>query len=63
VTSLVRDHFPLLAFQAGLIAWFLALLWRERSERSAFFLRIWLSLVAGSVAVAWLMSLAGGGKR
>jgi hypothetical protein len=62
MTSLLTDHLPLLVFQAALVAWFLALLWRERGGRRAFFLRVWGSLVAGAAAIAWLMS-AGGGRR
>ena len=62
MTPLLSDHFPLLVFQALLIAWFLALLWRERGERRPFFVRIWGGLVLGAVAVAWLLSAAGGGR-
>ena len=41
-------------------AWFLALLWRDRGGRRRFFLRVWSSLVAAAVAIAWLLSLTGG---
>ena len=60
MTALLTDHFPLLVFQAALIAWFLALLWRDRGARRPFFLRVWSSLVAAAVAIAWLLSLTGG---
>ena len=60
MTALLTDHFPLLVFQAGLIAWFLALLWRDRGGRRLFFLRIWGSLVGAAIAIAWLLSLTGG---
>jgi len=60
VTGLLTDHFPLLVLQAALIAWFLALLWRDRGGRRRFFLRVWSSLVAAAVAIAWLLSLTGG---
>ena len=60
MTALLTDHLPLLVFQAVLIAWFLALLWRDRGGRRRFFLSVWLSLVAAAVAIAWLLSLAGG---
>ena len=59
MTLLWKDHLPLLVLQAGLIAWFLALLWKEPGRRRGFFLRIWLALLGGSAAVAWLMSAAG----
>ena len=32
MTALLTDHLPLLVFQAVLIAWFLALLWRDRGS-------------------------------
>ncbi len=60
MTALLTDHLPLLVFQAVLIAWFLALLWRDRGGRRHFFLRVWISLVVAAVAIAWLLSLAGG---
>ncbi len=60
MTALLTDHLPLLVLQAALIAWFLALLWRDRGGRRRFFLRVWLSLVAAAMAVAWLLSLTGG---
>ncbi len=62
MTPIWKDHFPLLVLQATLIGWFLALLWRDRGQRRRFFLRVWISLVACSVAVAWLMAAAGRGR-
>jgi hypothetical protein len=58
--ALLEDHFPLLVVQAALISWFLALLWYERERRAAFFWKLFLSLVGGSIAIAWLLSWSGG---
>ena len=54
--SVWKDHFPLLVFLATLLSAFLSLLWRETPrERSRFFARVWLALVGGALALAWLM--------
>jgi hypothetical protein len=51
-----KDHFPLMVLLATLLAAFLALLWREDPrERRRFFTRVWLALVGGALALAWLM--------
>lgn len=51
-----KDHFPLLVLLATLLSAFLALLWRETPrERRRFFARVWLALVGGALALAWLM--------
>jgi hypothetical protein len=63
VRELATDHFPLLVFHALLIAWFLALLWKERGERKGFFLRVFGGLVGASTAIAWLLAAAGGARR
>ena len=63
MSPFATDHLPLLVFHALLIAWFLALLWRERGDRRPFFLRVWGGLVLASTAIAWLLSAAGGGRR
>ena len=55
--SLLTDHFLLLAWLAGLLSAFLALLWRENPRaRGPFFLKTFGALVGGSVLVAWLLS-------
>ena len=55
--SLFHDHFLLLTWLAGLLSAFLALLWREDPRaRTRFFVRAFLGLTCGSVAVAWLLS-------
>jgi hypothetical protein len=54
--KLLLDQAVLMLVHATLLAAFLALLWRE--ERRAvrrFFVRTWLALVAGGLALAWLM--------
>jgi hypothetical protein len=50
------DHFLIMALYALLISLFFALLWRsERRERVALFFKLFLALVVGALAVAWLM--------
>ena len=50
------DHFLIMTIYALLISLFFALLWRnERRERVALFVKLFLALVAGALAVAWLM--------
>ncbi len=50
------DHFLIMTIYALLISFFFALLWRnERRERVALFLKLFLALVVGALAVAWLM--------
>ena len=50
------DHFLILVFYALLISLFFALLWRsERRERVSLFVKLFLALVVGALAVAWLM--------
>jgi hypothetical protein len=54
--SVWKDHFPLMVFLATLLSMFLSLLWRENlRERRRFFTRVWLALVGGALALAWLM--------
>jgi hypothetical protein len=54
--SIWTDHAPLLVLLATLLAAFLALLWKdEPSDRWRLFARVWLWLVGGSLAAAWLM--------
>jgi hypothetical protein len=50
------DHFLIMALYALLISVFFALLWRsERRERVSLFVKLFLALVVGALAVAWLM--------
>lgn len=50
------DHFLIMAIYALLISLFFALLWRnERRERVVLFVKLFLALVVGALAVAWLM--------
>ena len=54
--SIWKDHFPLLVLLATFLSAFLALLWREEPRaRRRFFARVWLALVGGALALAWLM--------
>lgn len=56
--SLFADHFPLLVLLATLVSAFFALLWKESSRECwRFFGKLWLGLVGGSVALAWLLYL------
>lgn len=50
------DHFVIMTLYALLISLFFALLWRNgRRERAALFVKLFLALVVGALAVAWLM--------
>lgn len=50
------DHFVIMTLYAFLISFFFALLWRNgRRERTALFVKLFLALVVGALAVAWLM--------
>ncbi len=54
--SAFRDHAVLMVVHATLLAAFLALLWREEPRAvRRFFVRTWLALVVGGLALAWLM--------
>ncbi|HKF45676.1 MAG TPA: hypothetical protein VKG01_21490 [Thermoanaerobaculia bacterium] len=57
LSSLVpADHFLIMALYAFLISFFFALLWRsEKRERAVLFVKLFLALVVGALAVAWLM--------
>jgi len=56
-----NDRILQLAFLGTILSAFFALLWREGGrEQRRFFVRMWLSIVVGSIAIAWAMSLAGG---
>lgn len=51
-----RSHVFLMFFYAVLAGVFFALLWREdRQERIRLFAVVFLSLLVGGVALAWLM--------
>ena len=53
---LPADHFLIMTVYALLISLFFALLWRSRKrERVALFVKLFLALVVGALAVAWLM--------
>jgi hypothetical protein len=50
------DHFLIMTLYALLISMFFALLWRSgKRERVSLFVRLFLALVVGALAVAWLM--------
>jgi hypothetical protein len=54
--SLLTDHFVVLVALATLIAAFLSLLWKDDARaRRRLFVRIWLGLVGGALAAAWLL--------
>ena len=57
LASLVpADHFLIMTLYALLISMFFALLWRsEKRERVGLFVKLFLALVVGALAVAWLM--------
>ncbi len=57
LASLVpADHFLIMTLYAFLISVFFALLWRnERRDRIFLFIKLFLALVVGALAVAWLM--------
>lgn len=53
---LPADHFLIMTVYALLISLFFALLWRSaKRERVALFVKLFLALVVGALAVAWLM--------
>lgn len=55
------DRFLQLVVLGTILSAFFALLWREGPrERRRLFLRMWLAIVCGSLAVAWAMTFAGG---
>jgi cytochrome bd-type quinol oxidase subunit 2 len=50
------DHFVLLVWHAFLVSVFFAFLWRRKSrERLLFFLKTFLIMFLGGVALGWLM--------
>jgi hypothetical protein len=50
------DHFLIMTLYALLISLFFALLWRSaKRERIGLFVKLFLALVVGALAVAWLM--------
>jgi uncharacterized membrane protein YfcA len=50
------SHFNLMVAYALLLSAFFALLWRrERREQWKLFLQLFLGLVVGAIALAWLM--------
>ena len=50
------SHFLLMVTYAALISVFFALLWRrERRAQAKLFLQIFLGMVGGGLALAWLM--------
>ena len=54
--SLLRNHIVLMVLYALATALFFALLWKhERREQLRFFLFVFLALVIGGVALAWVM--------
>jgi hypothetical protein len=54
---ILKDHFLLLVWLAGLFSAFLALLWKDDARtRGPFFLKTFGALVGGSVLAAWLLS-------
>ncbi len=49
-------HFTLMVIYAVLVSAFFALLWRREPRRQAkLFLQMFLSMVGGGLALAWLM--------
>jgi len=54
--SVLADHFPVMVLLAFLISAFFALLYRDEPRaRWRYFGRLFLGLVGGSLALAWLM--------
>lgn len=50
------DHFLWMVIYAGLISAFLALLWRrQRRQQVKLFLQVFLGMIGGGLALAWLM--------
>ncbi len=56
------SHVFLMAVYAALVSVFFALLWRRGArQRGKLFLQIFLGMMAGGLALAWLMFLFPGG--
>ncbi|HEV7920406.1 MAG TPA: hypothetical protein VGR02_06400 [Thermoanaerobaculia bacterium] len=54
--SLLRNHIVLMFLYAAATALFFALLWKEeKRERVRFFVRVFLALFIGGIALAWVM--------
>ena len=54
--SLLRNHIVLMFFYSVACGVFFALLWKTtRAERIRFFLRVFISLFIGGIALAWVM--------
>jgi cytochrome bd-type quinol oxidase subunit 2 len=54
--SLLRNHIVLMVLYAAATAAFFALLWKqERQERIRFFVFVFLCLLLGGIALAWVM--------
>jgi hypothetical protein len=54
--SLLRNHIVLMFLYAAATALFFALLWKEtKQERIRFFVRVFLALFIGGIALAWVM--------
>ena len=54
--SLLRNHIVLMVLYAAATSGFFALLWKsERQERIRFFVVVFLSLLVGGIALAWVM--------
>jgi hypothetical protein len=56
----LTDHAVLMTLHAALLSAFLALLWRDEPRASArFFVKVFLSLTAGGLLIAWLLGRVG----
>jgi cytochrome bd-type quinol oxidase subunit 2 len=56
VVSVLRNHIVLMFLYAAATALFFALLWKEeKRERIRFFVRVFLALFLGGIALAWTM--------
>lgn len=54
--GLLTDHFLLLVLQATLLSAFFAIVWRDDARaRRRLFAKVWIALVGGALALAWLM--------
>ncbi|HKO58543.1 MAG TPA: hypothetical protein VJ276_21940 [Thermoanaerobaculia bacterium] len=54
--SLLRNHVVLMFLYAAATALFFALLWKdEKQERIRFFVRVFVALFVGGLALAWVM--------
>jgi cytochrome bd-type quinol oxidase subunit 2 len=54
--SLLRNHLVLMVLYALATALFFTLLWKsERKEQVRFFLFVFVALVIGAIALAWVM--------